>query len=293
MLGYSTICYWHVRHQDNHGAWSDWSAETSFTTAAQPQADFSVISVKVPKGEMLIFFSNLSSGGALPLSYAWDFDNDGTIDATEREPWHHYSASATHTVALTATDALGETDTEVKHNCVTILPRGGGIAETADGQISTEFPDSAVAGTSVVTINTVETSTLTDVPESYVVGGTCFVIMALDENGNEIVTLSQPSTITVKYSEADVAAAGGNPSRLVLAYWDEAAGKWKALKTSVDTANMTLSASTSHLSTWAVVARTTSGSTGLPLWSWVVIGLAAFAVVGTSAYLVAKRVTRH
>jgi hypothetical protein len=31
-LGYSTTYYWHVRYQDNHGNWSDWSAETSFTT---------------------------------------------------------------------------------------------------------------------------------------------------------------------------------------------------------------------------------------------------------------------
>ena len=44
--------------------------------------------------------------------------------------------------------------------------------------------------------------------------------------------------------EADMAAAGGGTEDLVLAYWDEAAGKWKTLKTSVDTANMTLSAST-------------------------------------------------
>ena len=31
-LGYSTICYWRVRHQDSRGAWSDWSSETSFIT---------------------------------------------------------------------------------------------------------------------------------------------------------------------------------------------------------------------------------------------------------------------
>ena len=79
--------------------------------------------------------------------------------------------------------------------------------------------------------------------------------MALDGTGNEIVTLSEPSTITVKYLEADVAAACGGTDDLVLAYWDEAAGKWKTLKTSVDTANMTLSASTTHVGTWAVLAR--------------------------------------
>jgi hypothetical protein len=294
-LQYSTTYYWHVRHQDSYFAWSAWSVETSFTTAtrSQPQADFSVISVKVSKGVMLVFFSNLSSGGASPLTYAWDFDNDGTIDATEREPWHHYDASGTYTVSLTITDAWGETDTEVKPNCLTILAPTGGKTETADGQIGAEFPAGAVAGTSVVTIKTTETSLLPDMPEGFKIGNTSFVIMALDRDGNEIVTLSQPSTITVKYSEEDLAAAGGDPHRLVLAYWDEAAGEWKPLETDVNTDDMTLSASTTHLSTWAVLAKTTSASNGLPLWSWVVIGLAAVLVMGTGTYVVAKRVARH
>jgi hypothetical protein len=32
VLNWSNTYYWRVRHQDNHGAWSDWSTETSFTT---------------------------------------------------------------------------------------------------------------------------------------------------------------------------------------------------------------------------------------------------------------------
>lgn len=31
-LEYGTTYYWHVRYQDNHGAWSKWSVETSFIT---------------------------------------------------------------------------------------------------------------------------------------------------------------------------------------------------------------------------------------------------------------------
>jgi hypothetical protein len=292
VLQYSATYYWHVRHQDSHGAWSDWSVETSFTTAPQPQAEFSVTAVRASGGVMLVFFSNLSSGGAPPLTYAWDFDNDGIIDATEREPWYRYGASGTYTVSLTVTDVWGETDTEVKPNCVTIMPPGGGKAETADGQISTEFPSGAVTGTAVVTIKTTATSLVPGSPQGFKIGDTCFIIMALDEDGNEIVTLSQPSVITVKYSEADLAAAGGNPKRLVLAYWDEAAGQWKALKTSVDAANMTLSASTTHLSTWAVMGKTTSASNGLPPWIWLVIGIAAVLAAGTGIYLVAKKTAR-
>jgi hypothetical protein len=46
ILSYSTTYYWHVRYQDNHDAWSSWSVETSFITAALPptvifQDDFS------------------------------------------------------------------------------------------------------------------------------------------------------------------------------------------------------------------------------------------------------------
>jgi hypothetical protein len=35
VLSYSTTYYWHVRHIDNHGDWSDWSTETSFSVAGR------------------------------------------------------------------------------------------------------------------------------------------------------------------------------------------------------------------------------------------------------------------
>ncbi len=42
-LSPSTACYWRVRYQDNHGAWSDWSEETFFTTQSK--------STDVPQGD--------------------------------------------------------------------------------------------------------------------------------------------------------------------------------------------------------------------------------------------------
>jgi Leucine-rich repeat (LRR) protein len=38
-LNYNTTYYWRVRHQDNHGAWSNWSMQTSFTTTTEPTID--------------------------------------------------------------------------------------------------------------------------------------------------------------------------------------------------------------------------------------------------------------
>jgi hypothetical protein len=35
-LNYNATYYWHVRHQDNHGAWSSYSNETYFTTQSAP-----------------------------------------------------------------------------------------------------------------------------------------------------------------------------------------------------------------------------------------------------------------
>jgi PKD repeat protein len=56
-------------------------------------------------------FTDLST--ANPTSWAWDFDNDGTVDATEQNPAWTYDAPGTYTVSLTVTNTYG-TDTETK-----------------------------------------------------------------------------------------------------------------------------------------------------------------------------------
>ena len=126
------------------------SLDQTFTTAAQPQADFWVSSVGSSEGFIVVFFTNMSSGGVSPLTCAWDFDNDGIVDSTQWQDWHCYRVSGTYTVSLTVTDASGDTDSEVKVNCFSILSSNGATVETADGQISTEFPTGAVPGAAMV-----------------------------------------------------------------------------------------------------------------------------------------------
>ena len=58
--------------------------------------------------------------------------------------------------------------------------------------------------------------------------------------------------ISVKYSTADWNAAGRDPDRLKLAYYN--GGEWNVLDTTVDTTSVTASAQTDHLSDWAVLA---------------------------------------
>ncbi|WP_098026260.1 ThuA domain-containing protein [Streptomyces sp. st115] len=54
---------------------------------------------------LTVNFSSEGSGlpGDQPVSYAWDFDGDGTTDSTEAAPSHTYTAKGLHTARLTVT----------------------------------------------------------------------------------------------------------------------------------------------------------------------------------------------
>jgi PKD repeat protein len=54
-----------------------------------------------------------SSTGTAPLSYAWDFNNDGNVDSTQRNPVYQYASAGTYTVRLAVTNAVGS-DSETK-----------------------------------------------------------------------------------------------------------------------------------------------------------------------------------
>ncbi len=204
MLDYSIPYYWHVRYQDNHGAWSAWSSETSFTTAA--------------------------------------------------------SSALTQDIG-----------TE------------GGTVQTADGRITAEFLADAVTGTATVTIRQVSASSVPAAPKGFKLGKTCFVIEAVDASGNPISTLSQPVTITVKYSAGDVAAADGAHNKLVITYYDEAAGKWQTLETELNTTDGTIITETNQLGMLAVMAA--SPSKGTAVWIWIVIGVVAALMVVVAVYI--------
>jgi len=46
-----------------------------------------------------------------PVTYAWDFDGDGTADSTEANPTHVYTETGSFSARLTVTDLLGRTAT--------------------------------------------------------------------------------------------------------------------------------------------------------------------------------------
>ncbi len=65
-----------------------------------------------------IQFTDQSLG--LLTSWEWDFDNDGTIDATERNPVYEYTEKGLYTVKLTVSDG-NNNDTEIKTDYIEVL----------------------------------------------------------------------------------------------------------------------------------------------------------------------------
>lgn len=58
------------------------------------------------------------SKGAGPLTYAWDFNNDGTTDSTVQNPSNTYSAAGTYSVKLTVTGP-GGSNSKTRTNYIT------------------------------------------------------------------------------------------------------------------------------------------------------------------------------
>jgi PKD repeat protein len=88
---------------------SDTSPTTNFT--ASPTSGTTPLTVN---------FYNSSTGYDQPLSYAWDFDNNGTIDSTAQNPSYSYTNLGTYTVKLTITDSDGSTNTLTRTNYITV-----------------------------------------------------------------------------------------------------------------------------------------------------------------------------
>ncbi len=130
--------YWRVRYQDNHGNWSAWSTETSFTTKALsvPEAGFSVKTTGGTAGEEAIIFTDNSTPANEIEYWYWDF-GDGTTEnwTTRNRPpdgqiRHVYTDGGTYTVSLTVVNTAGS-DPEVKTDYVVIQSKPKAVIREA------------------------------------------------------------------------------------------------------------------------------------------------------------------
>jgi PKD repeat protein len=80
-------------------------------------------------------------------AYAWDFDNNGTVDSTVQNPQHTYTVGGTYTVALTVTDGLHGSATSTRNDYIVVDP------------VSADFTATPVTGAAPLLVQFTDTST--------------------------------------------------------------------------------------------------------------------------------------
>ncbi|MBN1193797.1 MAG: DUF3344 domain-containing protein [Methanomicrobiaceae archaeon] len=84
--------------------------------ADPPVADFTADKT-TGTAPLTVQFTDLSTND--PRSWAWDFDNDGTVDSTLQNPIHEYQTEGTFSVSLTATNP-GGSDDDIREDYITV-----------------------------------------------------------------------------------------------------------------------------------------------------------------------------
>jgi len=145
----------------------------------------------------------------------------------------------------------------VTESSIKLTPGSAGTLVSPDGRYSVSFQQGSVLGDVNVTLKPYSRDRLQQAPAGATTGATSFEITGLSG------LLSKDATVRVTYSADDLSAAGGDPSKMKLSYWDTAKNEWTMLPTQVNTQDMTLTTTTNHLSVWAVMVSS-SAATAIP-----------------------------
>jgi thermitase len=80
------------------------------TVTATPVPPVAAFTADVTSGTapLTVQFTDQSTG--FPTAWAWDFDNDGTVNSEQQNPSHVYDTAGTYTVTLAVTNAGGSDD---------------------------------------------------------------------------------------------------------------------------------------------------------------------------------------
>jgi len=242
---------------------SDTESKTEYITVSDtpPKADFTAAPLSGDE-PLVVSFSDGSTSYDGIVSWLWDF-GDGSA-STEQNPTHSYVAGGTYTVSLTVSDGAAS-DTMTKTDYVSVRrissmtkapaepdvsPTSKARIETPDGRISLQFPPDALTEETEVIIRQELAASASLTPSAFKPGATYFSIELVGDFAPGATT-----TIAVRYTDADLVAAGGDPNLLALSRYDETTGQWVIIPTTVDAQAKTLTAATDQFSEWMVVAE--------------------------------------
>jgi PKD repeat protein len=187
------------------------------TPSAAPVAAFTS-SVQSGTAPLTVQFTDQSTG--TPQSYAWDFNNDKTIDSTAKSPSFTYATAGTYTVNLSVANANGK-DSEIKTGYITVSAAGTNSVPTPTPTPITvpaklpaaQFTASATSGQAPLTVQFTDQS---------VSAGTSSYAWDVNNDGTTEYTTKSPShtytaagTYTVKLV---VTNASGSDSEIKTGY---------------------------------------------------------------------------
>gem|GEM_PF-7081015 len=136
-----------LRVTDNIGATGEQTTTVTIEDTA-PVADF-IASQTSGMAPLTVDFINNSSGYDQPLSYEWDFNNDGVIDSYEINPSYTYTTAGQYTVSLKVSDADGSSNTLTRVDYINVTPSSYLLAIRVNGKgVVTSSPAGITCGPS-------------------------------------------------------------------------------------------------------------------------------------------------
>ena len=144
-----------------------------------------------------------------------------------------------------------------------MIPANGGLFKDSNiNNFELNIPTGALS-TSDATAGTIETKTnptlAISTPGKEFVGTSAIDITPTNSSGQKISDISSAATIVMPFDPTAI-PSGVATSSLKCGSWDEAAGEWEMLPSSVDTTNNTITCQTTHFSTFGVLAATSGGT---------------------------------
>jgi hypothetical protein len=138
-----------------------------------------------------------------------------------------------------------------------LVPEREAILATPGGEVTIRFPRGSVISPVHVTVKP-PMGTLPEAPVPAKAGTTALTLEGITG------LLTMDATVVVKYTDDDLKAADGDPSRLSLARWDADKSRWTLLPTTVDQGERTLTAGTNRLGIMEVLGSPPPGAAATP-----------------------------
>ncbi len=139
----------------------------------------------------------------------------------------------------------GSTSEEVKAG-------SGGTVALADNSAVVTLPPAATTEDVKVTIAPVVE--VTQPTEGMIkIGNRVYEVTCEKKDGGTVTSFSKPITLAFQYKDEEL--GGIAPSDLKVFYWDEGAGAWIAIPTTVDPATKTVVGTTDHFTVFALMAK--------------------------------------